>query len=121
MPKKILKSLAFPFFLLLVVSTVTGDPRSNIYRLGVDLERMADQLAQSNYDHFRGWNAEFSDLEQSVLFRSEAFVASCRLFLCLAEERSEYLKSGYVRTNLFQAFVYLNRSFQELEAAMRDV
>ena len=110
--------------LLLLSSFVTtgafGDVRGNIHRLGVDLERTASQLAQSNYEHFRGWNAEFTEVEQSALFKSEAFVASCRLFLRLAEERSEYLKSGYVRTNLYQSFVFLNRSFQDLENEMRN-
>jgi hypothetical protein len=120
MRHEILKFWVFLFFLTLVGSAASGDTRGNIYGFGVELERNAHQLAQSNYDHFRGWNAEFTDLEQSVLFKSEAFVASCRLFLRLAEERSEYLKSGYVRTNLFQAFVYLNHSFQDLEDEMRD-
>jgi hypothetical protein len=117
---KILRPWVFLSLLSLIVLTATGDTRGNIYRLGVDLERTASQLAKSNYDHFKGWNAEFTDVEQSVLFKSEAFVASCRLFLRLAEERSEYLKSGYVRTNLYQAFVFLNRSFQDLADGMRN-
>lgn len=109
---------------LLLMSFMTanafGDVRGNIYKLGVDLERTASQLAQSNYEHFKGWDAEFTDVEQSALFKSEAFVASCRLFLRLAEERSEYLKSGYVRTNLYHSFVFLNRSFKDLEDEMRN-
>jgi hypothetical protein len=96
-----------------------GDARGNIYRLGVDLERTASRLAQNNYEHFKGWDAEFTDVEQSALFKSEAFVASCRLFLRLSEERSEYLRSGYVRTNLYHSFVFLNRSFKDLEEEMR--
>jgi hypothetical protein len=96
-----------------------GDTRQNVYRLGVDLERTAAQLAKGNYDHFQGWNAEFTDEEQAALFKSEAFLASCRLFLRMAEEKSEYLKNDYVRTNLYHAFVYVNRAFKDLEAEMR--
>lgn len=120
MSHKTYKLCLLLFLLSPIGLTATGDTRGNIYKLGVDLERTASQLAQSNYEHFRGWNAEFTDVEQSALFKSEAFVASCRLFLRLAEERSEYLKSGYVRTNLYQAFVFLNRSFQDLEDEMRN-
>lgn len=120
MSHKTYKLYLLLFLLSPIGLTATGDTRGNIYKLGVDLERTASQLAQSNYEHFRGWNAEFTDVEQSALFKSEAFVASCRLFLRLAEERSEYLKSGYVRTNLYQAFVFLNRSFQDLEDEMRN-
>jgi hypothetical protein len=41
------------------------------------------------------------------------------LFLRLAEERSEYFKDGYTRTNLYSAYVYLSRSFADLEDEMR--
>ncbi len=109
------------FLALMSLTAVSalGDARGNIYKLGVDLERTASQLAQNNYEHFKGWDAEFTDVEQSALFKSEAFVASCRLFLRLAEERSEYLRSGYVRTNLYHSFVFLTRSFKDLEEEMR--
>jgi len=120
MQKRTFKLCVFLSLLSIVAVAATGDTRGNIYQLGVDLERTASQLAQSNYEHFRGWNAEFTDVEQSALFKSEAFVASCRLFLRLAEERSEYLKSGYVRTNLYNAFVFLNRTFKDLEDEMRN-
>jgi hypothetical protein len=119
MRKRALELSVFLFILFFVAVSASGDTRGNIYRLGVDLERTASQLAQSNYEHFKGWNAEFSDVEQSVLFRSEAFLASCRLFLRLAEEKSEYLKSVFVRTNLYHAFVFLTRSFKDLEEEMR--
>ncbi|MBN1222756.1 MAG: hypothetical protein JXB23_05875, partial [Candidatus Aminicenantes bacterium] len=36
-----------------------------------------------------------------------------------AEERSEYLRDGYVRTNLYSAFIYLTRSFGDLEKEMK--
>jgi hypothetical protein len=120
MQQRAVKLCVFLSLLFFVAVAATGDTRGNIYQLGVDLERTASQLAQSNYEHFRGWNAEFTDMEQSALFKSEAFVASCRLFLRLAEERSEYLKSGYVRTNLYHAFVFLNRAFKDLEDEMRN-
>lgn len=120
MQLRLFKLCGFLVFLSFVTLAAKGDTRGNIYKLGVDLERTANQLAQSNYEHFKGWNAEFTDLEQSALFKSEAFLASCRLFLRLAEERFEYLKSGYVRTNLYHAFVYLNRSFKDLEEKMRS-
>jgi hypothetical protein len=114
------KLCVFLALLSFVLVAATGDTRGSIYKLGVDLERTAGQLAQNNYEHFKGWNAEFTDVEQSALFKSEAFLASCRLFLRLAEERSEYYKSGYVRTNLYSAFVFLNRSFKDLEDEMRN-
>jgi hypothetical protein len=114
------KLCVFLFLITPVAWGASGDVRGNIYKLGIDLERTASQLAQSNYEHFRGWDAEFTDVEQSALFKSEAFVASCRLFLRLAEERSEYLKSGYVRTNLYHSFVFLTRSFKDLEEEMRN-
>jgi len=114
------KLYLFLFLLSCVAAVTTGDTRENVYKLGVDLERTASQLAKNNYDHFKGWNAEYTDEEQAVLFKSEAFLASCRLFLRLAEERSEYLESGYVRTNLYHAFVYLNRAFKDLEIVMRN-
>jgi hypothetical protein len=114
-----LKLCVFPLLLSFIVLAAIGDTRGNIYKLGIDLERTASQLAQSNYEHFRGWNSEFTDVEQSALFKSEAFLASCRLFMRLAEEKSEYFKSGYVRTNLYHAFVFLNRSFKDFEDEMR--
>ncbi len=120
MNQRIFKRCFSLFFMFLIAAGANGDVRENIYKLGVDLERTASQLAQSNYEHFRGWDAEFTDVEQSALFKSEAFLASSRLFLRLAEERSEYLKSGYVRTNLYHAFVFLNRSFKDLEDEMRN-
>jgi hypothetical protein len=78
MSHKTCKLCLLLFLLSPIGLTATGDTRGNIYKLGVDLERTASQLAQSNYEHFRGWNAEFTDVEQSALFKSEAFVASCR-------------------------------------------
>jgi hypothetical protein len=120
MQQKALKLCVSLLLMTFFAAGALGDVRGNIYNLGLELERTASQLAQSSYEHFKGWNAEFTDVEQYALFKSEAFVASCRLFLRLAEERSEYLKSGYVRTNLYHAFVFLNRSFEDLEDEMRN-
>jgi hypothetical protein len=98
-----------------------GDRRDNIYSLGLDLERQASYLAQSSYDHFKGWNGTISDQEQAVLFKSEAFAASCQLFLKLTEERSDYFRAGNLRTNLYNAFLYLTRAFRDLENEMKKV
>ena len=93
--------------------------RSSIYELGVELERQATVLAQESFDHFRGWNGAISDREQGILFRSEAFAASCRLFLRLTESQSDYFRKDDLRTNVFNAFTYLAVSFGELEQEMR--
>jgi len=90
-----------------------------VYEIAVELERRASFLAQSNFDHFRGWDGVISDQEQAVLFRSEAFAASCRLFVRLAETTSDYYSRNYRRTNLYNAFLYLARSFNDLETEMR--
>jgi len=103
-----------------------GDPngpaspqRNRIYELGVELERQATVLAQESFDHFRGWNGTISDREQGILFKSEAFAASCRLFLKLTESQSDFFRKDDLRTNVFNAFTYLAASFGELEQEMR--
>lgn len=101
--------------LLLLMTSAHGDRRGEIYRLGLELERQATTLAQSSYEHFKGWSGTISDEEQAVLFKSEALAASCRLFLRLTEESSDYFKTNTLRTNLYSAFIYLTRSFKELE------
>jgi hypothetical protein len=108
------------FLMVLLLATASyADRREAIYRLGIELERQATYLAQSSYKHFKGWNGEISDREQAILFKSEAFAASCRLFLKIAEDRSNYFRAGYLRTNLYNAFIYLSGSFNELEEEMR--
>jgi hypothetical protein len=98
----------------------TADRRQSIYNLGVELERQASYIAQSSFDHFKGWNNTITDREQAVLFKSEAFLAYCRLFLRLTEERSDYYSADYLRTNLFNAFLYLTQAFKDLEESMRS-
>lgn len=96
----------------------SANDRQSVYNLGLELERQAALIAQSSFDHFQGWNNTISDEEQAVLFKSESFLASCRLFLRLAEEQSGYYSAGYLRTNLYNAFIYLTRAFQDLEESM---
>jgi hypothetical protein len=95
------------------------DRRGVIYDLGLELERLATSLAQESFDHFKGWNGAISDQEQAILFKSEAFAASCRLFLRLTETRSGYYRDDFLRTNIYNAFTYLAGSFGDAEEEMR--
>ena len=118
--KVIQRSLFFFLVYFLFLSVLSSaDRREYIYSLGLELEKLATYLAQSSFDHFRGWNGTISDQEQAILFKSEAFLSSCRLFLKLTEERSDYFRNNYLRTNLYNAFLYLASSFQDLEAEMK--
>jgi hypothetical protein len=115
------KTSVWLFVIILLFFTgvvASANDRQSVYNLGLELERQAGLIAQSSFDHFRGWNNTISDEEQAVLFKSESFLASCRLFLKLAEEQSDYYSSGYLRTNLYNAFIFLTRSFQDLEDSM---
>src|SRR5512137_1571946 len=85
--------------------------RVQVFELGQELERQAIALAQESFDHFRGWNGAISDQEQAILFKSEAFAASCRLFLKLTETTSTYYRADHARTNIFSAFTFLARAF----------
>ncbi|MBM3293552.1 MAG: hypothetical protein FJY82_03415 [Candidatus Aminicenantes bacterium] len=96
-----------------------ADRRGAVFELSAELERRAAYLAESSFHHFRGWNNAFTDQEQAILFSSEAFAASCRLFHRLAETASDYYHRTYRRTNLYSAFLYLARSFRALEDEMR--
>jgi hypothetical protein len=99
-------------------ATAGSDRRAEIYNLGLDLERAASRLADESYAYFKGRDGEISDREQAVLFKSEAFLSSCRLFLRLTEERSGYFRSGYLRTNIYNAFAYVARTFRGLKEEM---
>lgn len=105
--------------LLAVPAARAADRRSAILSLGLELEQRAAELAVESFEHFKGWSGEISDQEQAVLFKSEAFAASCRLFKRLAEERTGYFRDGFVRTSLFNAYTYLLGAFGELEKEMR--
>lgn len=104
---------------IILAGGLSADRRAAIYSLGMELERQASYLARISFDHFKGRDSAISDEEQGVLFKAEAFAASTRLFLRLTEERSNYFGAGYLRTSLYNAFIYLAHSFQELEAEMR--
>lgn len=110
--------LSFFLFLFFLINPSIADRRGEIYRLGLELERQAISLARSSYEHFKGWGGTITDQEQAILFKSEAFAASCRLFLRLTEERSKFFPARFLRTNLYNAFIYLTRSFKELEEEM---
>jgi len=118
MKRRIFRNGLFLCALGVVLGFSGGDMRDLIHKKSLDLEKKAFSLAQSAFDHFKGWDAEFSDTEQAVLFRSEAFAASCSLFRRLAGEKTAYLMNGYVRTNLYNAFIYLAGALRELEKEM---
>jgi hypothetical protein len=118
--RKAMKGTASGFlFILFSAVFLQADQRGVLSSLAADLEQKASGLAQSSFDYFKGWNGTISDQEQAVLFKSEAFAASCRLFLKLAEERSDFFQTNQLRTNLYSAFTYLFSSFQELDQEMQ--
>jgi hypothetical protein len=100
-------------------SAAAADQRDSITTLAVSLERQAADIAQSSFSHFKGRNNVISDAEQAVLFKSEAFLASARLFLRLSDDKSDFYSVGFLRTNLYNAFLYLASAFQGLEETMR--
>lgn len=116
-PKSFLLFFGLGLSLLMLVP-LWGDERIQIYNLSLELEKMASALAASSYEHFKGLDQTISQDEQAVLFKSEAFASSCRLFSRLAAEESGYFRGSYLRTNLYQAFLYLVRAFQELDETM---
>jgi len=117
--KKISLCILAVFLFFFSAVAARADSRQSVYSLGLELERQASLIAQSSFDHFKGWNNTISDEEQAVLFKSESFLASCRLFMRLAEEQTDYYSAGYLRTNLYNAFIYLTLSFQDLEDSMK--
>jgi hypothetical protein len=98
-----------------LASSAKADRDRNIYELAKQLAELSNHMAQTSYDHYKGWGSEISDQEQSILFEVESFAACCRLFLRLTEERFNYFKTGYLRTNLYNAFVNLTRAYKDLE------
>ncbi len=119
MTRKVSSFLVFCSFFIILSSAAAADLRQSITALAIELERQAAYIAQSSFSHFKGWNNTISDAEQAVLFKSESFLASTRLFLRLTEEKSDYYSAGFLRTNLYNAFLYLTNSFQDLEESMR--
>ena len=102
-------------------STANADRDRNIYELAKELTQLSTHMAQASYDHYKGWGSEISDQEQAILFEAESFAASSRLFLRLTEERFNYFKTGYLRTNLYNAFVNLARAYKDLEEESQTV
>jgi hypothetical protein len=94
--------------------------RSHIGQLSAELASQAEELASTSYDYFMGWNGEITRQEQAVLFKSEEFTASCRLFHKLTNDQSNYFRSESLRNNLYNAFRYVSLSFEELEKQMRQ-
>ncbi len=120
MRNTITKTLAVGVLSAVLAGPALADRRGQIYNLGLELADRAGYLAQASYDQFEGWDGTISDKEQAVLFESEAFASSCRLFVKLTEARSGYFNSSHLRTNLYNAFTYLVRSFRDLEREMRN-
>ncbi len=114
----------FTAFLMLIflagfLASAATVQRNDIYRLGLDLEEAATYLAESSFEHFKDWDGTISEQEQAILFKSEAFAASCRLFLKLSEQSSDYYVRRHQRTNLYSAYLYLLGAFKELDGEMR--
>ncbi|MCX7972917.1 MAG: hypothetical protein N3B16_00245 [Candidatus Aminicenantes bacterium] len=103
-----------------IEAAMAADRRTAILNLAIDLEKLATALAEDTFQYFKGRRGLITEKEQAILFKAEAFAASCRLFIRLTEERSGYFSTQYLRTNLFQAFIYLTRFFYELEKEMRE-
>ncbi len=119
-----MKKNAFFCALMLVLlfsaaKAARADSREKILALGSELAQCAESLAQDSFDSFLGWRGEISEEEQAALFKSEAFAASCRLFVRLCGEDAGGFSSENVQTNLYNAFAFLARSFKELESEMR--
>jgi hypothetical protein len=102
-------------------SKANADRDRNIYELAKELAQLSIHMAQASYDHYKGWGSEISDQEQAILFEAESFASSSRLFLRLTEERFNYFKTGYLRTNLYNAFVNLTRAYKDLEEESQTV
>ncbi len=119
MNRKIRPSIFFLSLFLISALSAGADQRQEVNKLAIRLEQQASHIAQTSFSHFKGRNSTITDAEQAALFKSEAFLASCRLFLRLTEDRQDYFSAGFLRTNLYSAFMYLSRSFEELEEAMR--
>jgi hypothetical protein len=115
MEKNSLRVFSLLIFFLVIAVEAMSDARQSVYNLGLELERHASFIAQNSFEHFKGRNNTISDEEQAVLFESEAFLSSCRLFLRLAGDQSDYYSAGFLRTNLYNAFTYLAHSFRDLE------
>jgi len=98
---------------------VRQDHRMRVADLSRELVEQAEYLSESSYDYFMGWNGVISNSEQAVLFKSEEFTAACRLFYKLLQDQGGYYRDEHLRTNLYNAFLYLRAEFRQLEDRMR--
>ena len=96
-----------------------GDRRSFVGQLSADLVQQAEYLSQTSFEYFMGWNGVISNPEQAILFKSEEFAASCRLFRRLAQAQTDFFRVDSMRTNLYNASLYVAASFRQLEEQMR--
>jgi hypothetical protein len=113
--KKAISVMSILSIFFLLVTSANADRDRNIYELAKQLVELSNHMAQSSYDHYKGWGSEISDQEQAILFEAESFAAACRLFLRLTEERFNYYRTGYLRTNLYNAFMNLIRAYKDLD------
>jgi hypothetical protein len=100
--------------------TRMGDRRSFVGPLSLELVRQAEYLSESSYNYFMGWNGTITSPEQAILFKSEEFAASCRLFSRLVQDQTGYFGRDSMRANLHSAFRYVALSFRQFEQQMRQ-
>ncbi|GEM_PF-6280311 len=96
-----------------------GDRRSIIVPLSAELVQQAEYMSQTSYEYYQGWNGTINESEQAILFKSEEFAASCRLFHKLVQDQSGFFRREMLRTNLFSAYRYVAANFRQLEEQMR--
>ena len=120
MKKTIIQAFLIIILQFSFLSSAIADRDRNIYELAKQITDLSFRMSQVSYDHYKGWGGEISDQEQAILFKAESFAASCRLFLKMTEDRFNYFKTGYLRTNLYNAFVNLVRAYTDLEDETRS-
>jgi hypothetical protein len=101
------------------VDPMRGDRRSILGPLSADLARQAEYLSQTSYNYFMGWNGSINDQEQAILFKTEEFASSCRLFNKLVQDQTGYFRRESLRTNLYSASRYVESNFRQLEMQMQ--
>jgi len=91
------------------------DQGGRLVALAADLERRAVDFARSASDQIIDRGGTLMDDQIAVLFASEGFAASSRLFLRMTERGSGYTARMSSRSGLDRAYRYLNRDFNNLE------
>lgn len=87
-----------------------------LIRYAEDLSMRADELAASIAERFDDRFESLTDADIEALFGSEKFLASCRVFLRLAESRTD---SRSRRAGLDEAFTLLSREFNDFQTVAR--